>query len=127
MINLVYNFSDDIVSEWIGDYLEDHPDISSKELFKQISAQYGEFADSTDATPALIKIKQDTEETHTEQDSRMTKLAKLAYQNSKVREGSTVQVQLAENLIDALSNLFIKKVVERSDKPIKGLFISEIK
>ena len=38
LINLAYDFSNGIMSGWIGDYFDDHQDISSKELFEQISA-----------------------------------------------------------------------------------------
>ena len=54
LTNLAYNFSDGILSEWIGDYLDDLLDVSSKELFEQISAQYGEFANPADFTQILI-------------------------------------------------------------------------
>ena len=58
LINLTYDFSDGIVSEWIGNYLDDHPDISRKDLFEELTAQYGEFVNSADAARALMKVKQ---------------------------------------------------------------------
>ena len=58
LINLAYDFSDGIVSEWIGNYLVDRPDIPSKDLFEELTAQYGEFVNSTDAARALMKVKQ---------------------------------------------------------------------
>ena len=56
LINLAYDFSHDR-SEWIGNYLDDHPDIPSKDLSEELTAQYGEFVNSTDAARAL-KVKQ---------------------------------------------------------------------
>ena len=58
LINLAYDYSDGIVSEWIGSYLDDHPDTSSKTLFDEITAQYGEFINPADAARALIKVTQ---------------------------------------------------------------------
>ena len=58
LINLAYDFSDDIVWEWIGNYLDDHPDIPSKDLFEELTAQYGDFVNFTDAARALMKVKQ---------------------------------------------------------------------
>ena len=40
----------------------------------------------------------------------MTKLAKLAYWDTKLRQGSAVQLQPTEIFIDALKNNFIKDV-----------------
>ena len=58
LINLAYDFLDGIVSEWIGNYLDDYPDIPSKDLFEELTAQYGEFVNSSDAAWALMKVKQ---------------------------------------------------------------------
>ena len=41
----------------------------------------------------------------------MSNLAKLAYRDSELREGSAVQVQLAEFFIDEVGNSFIKEGV----------------
>ena len=57
LINLAYDFSDSIVSEWIGNYLVDRPDIPRKDLFEEPTAKYGEFVNSTGAARALMKIK----------------------------------------------------------------------
>ena len=45
----------------------------------------------------------------------MSSLAKLAYRDSELREGSAVQVQLAEFFIDVVSNSFIKECVTRAN------------
>ena len=103
------------MSEWIGNYLDDHPDIPSKDLFEELTAQYGEFVNSTDAARALMKIKQKKDESLAELTSIMSNLAKLAYRDSELREGSTVQVQLAEFFIDEVSNPFIKEDVARAN------------
>ena len=34
------------MSECIGNYLDDHQDIPSKDLFEELTAQYGEFVNS---------------------------------------------------------------------------------
>ena len=73
------------MSEWIDNYLDDYPDIFSKELFEQISAQNGEFSKNADAARDLIKIKQDREETFAELANRITKFASLAYFISKAK------------------------------------------
>ena len=112
---LAYDFSDGIVLEWIGNYLDDHPDIPSKDLFEELTAQYGEFVNSTDAARALVKIKQKKDESLAELASRMSNLAKLAYRDSELREGSAVQVQLAEFFIDGVSSPFIKEDVARAN------------
>ena len=109
LINLSNDFSDGVVSEWIGNYLDDHPDIPSKDLFEKLTAQYGEFVNSTDASRALMKIEFKKEEYLAELASRMSNLARLAYRDSELREGSTVQVQLAEFFIDGVTNSFIKE------------------
>ena len=65
LINQAYDFSDGIVSEWIGNYLDDHPDILSKDLFEKLMAQYGEFVNSpycaisfsNRSARALMKVK----------------------------------------------------------------------
>ena len=85
LINLAYDFSDGILSEWIGNYHDDHPDIPNKDLFEELTAQYGEFANSTDATRALMKVKLKKDESLAELASRMSNLAKLAYQDSELR------------------------------------------
>ena len=43
--------------------------------------------------------------------SRMSSLARIAYRHSELREGSAVQVQLAEFFIDGINNSFIKEDV----------------
>ena len=96
LVNLAYDFSDGTPSEWIGDFLEEHPNTSSTELFKQLSALYGEFANPVEAARALIRVRQIKDEALVELASRMTKLARIAYQDSELREGPAVQVQLAE-------------------------------
>ena len=58
LVNQSYAFSDGIVSEWIGNYLDDHADIPSKDLFEELTAQCGEFVNSTGAIQTLMKIKQ---------------------------------------------------------------------
>ena len=35
-----------------------YPDIPRKDLFEELTAQYGEFVNSTDAAQALMKVKQ---------------------------------------------------------------------
>ena len=45
----------------------------------------------------------------------MPDLAKLAYRGSELREGSAVQVQLAEFFIDGVSNSSIKEDVARAN------------
>ena len=45
----------------------------------------------------------------------MSNLAKLAYRNSELREGSAVQVQQVEFFIDGVSNSFIKEDVARAN------------
>ncbi len=85
-----------LYSEWIGNYLDDHPDIPSKDLFEELTAQYGEFVNSTDDARSLMKVKQKKDESLAELASRMSNLAKLAYEDSELNEGLAVQVQLAE-------------------------------
>lgn len=46
---MAYDFFDGITSEWIGEYLDNHKDVPSSELFEQLFAQYGELVNSTDA------------------------------------------------------------------------------
>ena len=58
LINLAYDYSDGVVSEWIGSYLDNHPDTSSKTLLNEITAQYGKFINPADAARALIKVTQ---------------------------------------------------------------------
>ena len=115
LINLAYDYSDGIVSEWIGSYLDDHPDTSSKTLFDEITAQYGEFINPADAARALIKVTQEKNESLAELASRMSSLARMAYRDSELREGSAVQVQLAEFFIDGINNSFIKEDVARAN------------
>ena len=62
-VALAYGFTDGITSEWIGEYLDDHMDVSSAELFQQLIAQFGEIANSTYAAWALIRMKQKQAET----------------------------------------------------------------
>ena len=45
----------------------------------------------------------------------MSNLAKLAYRDPELREGSAVQVQLAEIFIDGVRNSFIKEDVARAN------------
>ena len=115
LINLAYDYSDGIVSEWIGSYLDDHPDTSTKTLFDKIIAQYGEFIKPADAARALIKVTQGRNESLAELASRMSSLARMAYKDSELREGSAVQVQLAEFFIDGINNSFIKEDVARAN------------
>ena len=115
LINLAYDYSDGIVSEWIGSYLDDHPDTSSKTLFDEITAQYGEFINPADAARALIKVTQEKNESLAELASRMSSLARMAYRDSELREGSAVQVQLAEFFIDGINNSFIREDVARAN------------
>ena len=115
LINLAYDYSDEIVSEWIGSYLDNHPDTSSKTLFDEITEQYGEFINPADATWALIKVTQGKNESLVELASRMSSLARMAYWNSELREGSAVQVQLAEFFINGINNSFIKEDVARAN------------
>ena len=93
LINLAYDFSDGIVSEWIGNYLNDHPDISSKDLLEELMAQHGEFVNFTDATRGFDEDKTKKDESLAELASRMSNLAKSAYRDSELREGSPVPVQ----------------------------------
>ena len=115
LINLAYDYSDGIVSEWIGSYLDDHPDTSSKTLFDEITAQYGEFINPADAARALIKVTQEKNESLAELASRMSSLARMAYRDSELREGSAIQVQLAEFFIDGINNSFIREDVARAN------------
>ena len=115
LINLAYDYSDGIVSEWIGSYLDDHPDTSSKTLFDEITAQYGEFINPADAARALIKVTQEKNESLAELASRMSSLAMMAYRDSELREGSAIQVQLAEFFIDGINNSFIREDVARAN------------
>jgi len=115
LVALAYDFTDGIASEWIGEYMDDHPDVSSAELFQQLNAQFGEIANVTEAARALIRIKQNQGETLAELVNRMMKLARIAYHDSEHREGRAVQVQLAEYFIDALNNPFIKQDVARAN------------
>ena len=115
LINLAYDYSDGIVSEWIGSYLDDHPDTSSKTLFDEITAQYGEFINPADAARALIKVTQEKNESLAELASQMSSLARMAYRDSELREGSAIQVQLAEFFIDGINNSFIKEDVARAN------------
>lgn len=80
----------------------------SAELFEPLSAQYGEFTDTTDGAKVLIRMKQSKEETLTERANRMMKFTQIAYQDAEERESQAVQVQLAEDFIDALSSLYKK-------------------
>lgn len=115
LVNLAYDFTDGLVSEMIGEFLDDHPNCTSKDLLDQIAAQYGEFTNAADAARALIRIKQDRGEVLADLASRMNKIAKLAYRDAEMREGPAVQVHLAEFFIDALNNSFIKEDVVRSN------------
>ena len=47
--------------------------------------------------------------------SRMSSLARMAYRDSELREGSAVQVQLAEFFIDGINNSFIREDVARAN------------
>ena len=115
---MAYDYSDGIVSEWIGSYLVDYPDTSSKTLFNEITAQYGEFINPADAARALIKVTQGKNESLAELASRMSSLARMAYRESELREGSAVQVQLAEFFIDGINNSFIKDVARTNPKTL---------
>ena len=58
LVTLAYDFTEGIASAWIGENLDDHPDVSSAVLFQLLNAQFGEIANSPDAARTLIRIKQ---------------------------------------------------------------------
>ena len=90
LVALAYDFTDGIASEWIGEYLNDHLDIYSAELFQQLNAKFRETANSTEAAQAVIRMKQKQGETLAELANRMMKLARIAYQDAGHREGHAV-------------------------------------
>ena len=115
LVDLAYDFTDGIASEWIGEYLVNHPDVTSAELFQQLNAQFGEVANSTEAARDLITMKQIQEETLAELANRIIKLAKVAYPDAEHRQSHAVQLQLSKYFIDALNNSFIKEDVLRAN------------
>ena len=57
-MNLAYDYSDRVVSEYIGLYLDDNPESNWGDLLEQLTNQYSDYTSATDAARALIKIKQ---------------------------------------------------------------------
>ena len=106
-MNLAYDYSDGMVSEYIGLYLDDNPGSNWGDLLEQLTNQYSDNTSATDATRALIKIKQREGETLSELASRVLGLAKVVYKDAVQREGEAVQVQLAECYTDAIENTFV--------------------
>ena len=87
LVNLAYDYSDGVVSEYIGLYLDDNPGCNWGDLLEQLTNQYSDYTSATDAARALIKIKQREEETLSELASRVLRLAKVAYKDAVQREG----------------------------------------
>lgn len=115
LINLTYDFTEGLVSEMIGEFLDDHSNCTSNDLLDQEAAQYSKFTNAANAARSLTKIKQDRGEVLVDFASRINRLAKLAYRDTEVREGPAVQRHLSKFFIDALRNPFIKEDVVRSN------------
>ena len=76
LVNLAYDYSDGVVSEYKGLYLDDNPGSTWGDLLEQLTHQYSDYTCATDAARALIKIKQREGETLSELASRVLGLAK---------------------------------------------------
>lgn len=111
---MAYDYSDGVVSEYIGLYLEDHPECSWDELLKQLTHQYGDCTSAANAARALIKVRQKEGETLPELTSRILGLAKIAYKDAVQREGEVIQMQLAEFFTDAIENSFVREDTARA-------------
>ena len=114
IVNLAYDYSDGVVSEYIGLYLEDHPECSWEELLQQLNNQYGNCTSAANAARALIKVRQKEGETLPELTSRILGLAKIAYKDAVQREGEVIQMQLAEFFTDAIENPFVREDTARA-------------
>jgi len=114
LVNLAYDYSDGVVSEYIGLYLDDNPESKWGDLLVQLTNQYSDYTSATDAARALIKVKQKVGETLPELASRILGLAKIAYKDAVQREGEAVQVQLAEYFTDAIENSFVREDTARA-------------
>ena len=113
-MNLAYDYSDGVVSEYIGLYLDDNPGCKWGDLLEQLTNQYSDYTSATDAARTLIKIKQREGETFSELASRVLGLAKVAYKDAVQREGEAVQAQLAEYYTDAIENTFVREDTARA-------------
>lgn len=114
LVNLAYDYSDGVVSEYIGLYLDDNPESNWGDLLEQLTNQYSDYTSATDAARALIKIKQREGETLSELASRVLGLAKVAYKDAVQRDGEAVQAQLAEYYTDAIENAFVREDTARA-------------
>ena len=114
IINLAYDYSDGVVSKYIGLYLEYHPECSWEELLQQRNNQYGNCTSATNAARALIKVRQKEGETLPELTSRILGLAKIAYKDAVQREGEVIQMHLAEFFTDAIENPFVREDTARA-------------
>ena len=97
-VDFAYDYSDEVVSEYIGLYL----DTNRKELLEQLTNQYSDYTGSTDAAIALVRIWKKEEETLLELACRVLRLAKIAYKGAFQREGKAMQVQLTKYYTDAI-------------------------
>ena len=113
-MNLAYDYSDGVVSEYIGLYLDDNPRSNWGDLLEQLTNQYSDYTSVTDAARALIKIKQREGETLSELASRVLGLVKVAYKDTVQREGEAVKAQLAEYYTDAIENTFVREDTARA-------------
>ena len=85
-MNLAYDYSDGVVSEYIGLYLDHNPGSNWGDLLKQLTNQYSDYTSATDAARALIKIKQREGETLSELATRVLGLANVVYKDAVQRE-----------------------------------------
>ena len=108
IVNLAYDYSNGVVSEYIGLYLEDHPECSLEELLQQLNKQYGNCTSTANAARALIKVRQKEGETLPELTSRILGLAKITYKDAVQQEGKVIQMQLAEFFTGLIENPFVK-------------------
>ena len=113
-MNLAYDYSDVVLSEYIGLYLDDSPGCNWGDLLEQLINQYSDNTSATDAARALIKIKQREGETLSELAGRVLGLAMVAYKDAVQREREAVQAQQAEYYTDAIENMFVREDTARA-------------
>ena len=114
LVNLAYDYSDGVVSEYIGLYFDDNPENDWGDLLEQLTNQYSDYTSATDAARTLIKTMQRKVETLSEQASRVLGLANVAYEVAVQHEGEKVQAQLAEYFTDAIENTSVREDTARA-------------
>lgn len=58
MIGLAYDYSEELASEWFGDYLGKNSSPSWKELERKINDQFGSHSSITGAARTLVSVRQ---------------------------------------------------------------------